>query len=188
MEQKGCELIGSWTYFVTLSYGMADWYETMGCESIGSQTHIVTLNFALTHNLDLGFSRSNFEKDVHQQWDWHGSKGMWADRMLDSLCNLELCLWPCIFKIKFWKSRIPEIGWTIDMERKGCESIGSRTYYATLSYDLDLKFSRSNFEKPYPSSGMDMNGMWVNRKSEPLCDLESWVYPWHWHCFFLGQI
>ena len=44
MEQKGCELIGSWTHFVTL-------------------------NFDLTHDLDIGFSRSNLIKVVSQEWE-----------------------------------------------------------------------------------------------------------------------
>ena len=52
-----------------------------GCESIGCYTHFVTFNFDLNHDLDLGFSRSNFEKVI---------SGM---------------------------------GWPIDMELKGCESI-----------------------------------------------------------------
>ena len=39
--------------------------EPKGCESIGCYTHFVTLN----HDLDLGFSRSNFEKVVSQEWD-----------------------------------------------------------------------------------------------------------------------
>ena len=34
----------------------------------------------------------------------------------------------------------------IDMERKVYESIGCFAYFVTLSYDLDLGFSRSNFE------------------------------------------
>ena len=38
------------------------------------------------------------------------------------------------------------MGGPIDMEQKGYESIGSYTYFVTLSYDLDLGFSRSNFE------------------------------------------
>ena len=38
------------------------------------------------------------------------------------------------------------MGGTIDMERKGYESIGCFTYFVTLSYDLDLGFARSNFE------------------------------------------
>ena len=38
------------------------------------------------------------------------------------------------------------MGGPIDMERKGYESIGCYTYFVTLNYDLDLGFSRSNFE------------------------------------------
>ena len=151
--------------------------ERKGCETIGSYTHFVTLNFHLNHGIDLGFSRSNFEKVVSQEWDgrltwderdvsrenvgpmlwlstfpslmtltldfqgqilkmlylrngradWHGTKGMWVDRMLHPLCDFELSPqpwpWPWIFKVKFWKSRIAGMGWPIEMERKGCESI-----------------------------------------------------------------
>ena len=35
---------------------------------------------------------------------------------------------------------------SIDMEQKGYELIGCYTYFVTLSYDLDLGFSRSNFK------------------------------------------
>ena len=38
------------------------------------------------------------------------------------------------------------MGGPIDMEWKGYESIGWYTFFVTLSYDLDLGFSRSNFE------------------------------------------
>ena len=38
--------------------------EQKGCESIGCYTHFVTFNVPLTHDLDLEFSRSNFEKVV----------------------------------------------------------------------------------------------------------------------------
>ena len=34
----------------------------------------------------------------------------------------------------------------INMEQKGYESIGCYTYFVTLSYNLDIGFSRSNFE------------------------------------------
>ena len=87
--------------------------------------------------------------------DWHGTKGMWVDRMLHPLCGFQLWPqpWPCpwIFKVKFWKSLILWMGGPIDMERKGCESIECWTYVVTfnvhLFHDLDLGFSRSNFEK-----------------------------------------
>ena len=41
--------------------------ERKGCELIGCYTHFVTFNFDL--NLDLGFSRSNFEKVISQEWE-----------------------------------------------------------------------------------------------------------------------
>ena len=40
-----------------------------GCESIECWTHVVTFNFPLTHDLDLGFSRWNFEKVLSYEWD-----------------------------------------------------------------------------------------------------------------------
>ena len=59
--------------------------------------------------------------------DWHGTKGMWVDRMLHPLCDFQRSPhpwpWPWILKVKFWKSRISGMGWPIDMELKGCESI-----------------------------------------------------------------
>ena len=86
--------------------------------------------------------------------DWHGTKGMWVDRMLLPLCDFQHSPhpwpWPWIFKVKFWKSRITGMGWPIDMESKGCESIECWTHVVTfnfdLKHDLDLGFSRSNFE------------------------------------------
>ena len=81
--------------------------------------------------------------------DWHGTKGMWVDRMLDSLCDFELWphAWPWIFKVNFLNSCISGMGGPINMEWKGYESIGCYSYYVTLSYDFDLGFWRSNFEK-----------------------------------------
>ena len=40
--------------------------------------------------------------------DWHGTKGIWVDRMLDPCCDFQCSPlpwpWPWIFKVKFWKS------------------------------------------------------------------------------------
>ena len=167
-----------WKCFISGMGGRID-MEQKGCESIGCYTHL-TFNLDLNHDLDLGFSRSNFEKVVSQEWDgrltwnerdvsrynvghmlllwfstftspmslaldfqgqilkmlylrngmadWHGTKGMWVDRMLHPLCNFQLWPqpwpWPWIFKVKFKKKKcISGMGWQIDMERKGCESI-----------------------------------------------------------------
>ena len=87
--------------------------------------------------------------------DWHGTKGMWIDRMLDPHCDFELWPhpwpWPLIFKVKFWKLCISGMGEPIDMEQKGCESTGCQTHIVTLNcdltHDLDPWFSRANFEK-----------------------------------------
>ena len=86
---------------------------------------------------------------------WHGIKGMWVDRMLDP-CRDFQCPphpWPLpwIFKVQFWKCCTSEMARPIDMERKGCESIGCYTHFVTFNFDLDhdlgLGFSRSDFEK-----------------------------------------
>ena len=87
--------------------------------------------------------------------DWHGVKGMSVDRILDPHFDFEVWPhpwpWPLIFKVKFCKSLNLDMGCPIDMERKGCESIGCYTPNVTLNcdltYDLDPWFSRSNFEK-----------------------------------------
>ena len=59
--------------------------------------------------------------------DWHGTKGLWVDRMLHPLCDFQRSPhpwhWSWIFTVKFWKSRISGMGWPIGMESKGCESI-----------------------------------------------------------------
>ena len=131
--------------------------ELKGCESIECWTHAVTFNGHLTHDLYLGFSRSNFEKSylINGMADWHGMKGMWVDRMLHLLCDFQCpphpWPWPWIFKVKFWKCCISGMEWPIDMERKRCESIKCYTHFVTfnipLTHDLDLGFFRSNFEK-----------------------------------------
>ena len=58
---------------------------------------------------------------------------------------------PWIFIVKFRKFCISEMEGLIDMERKGCESIGCYTHFVTfnfgLNHDLDLGFLRSNFKK-----------------------------------------
>ena len=79
--------------------------------------------------------------------DWHRTKGMWIDRMLDPHCDFELWPhtwpWPFIFKVKFWKSHNSRMGCPIDMKRKGCELIGC--YLHPL-----CDFQRSPHPWPWP--------------------------------------
>ena len=43
--------------------------ERKRCELIVCYTHFVIFNIPLTHDLDLEFSRSNFEKVISEEWD-----------------------------------------------------------------------------------------------------------------------
>ena len=73
----------------------------------------------LSYDLDLGLSRTNFEKSVSQEWDgrlaWKKSD---VSKKLDSFCDFELWPWPWIYKVKFYKSRISGMRGAIDMEWK----------------------------------------------------------------------
>ena len=76
----------------------------------------MTLNCDLIYDLDPWISRSNFEKVVIQQGmpDWHGTKGMWVNRMLDPHCDFQLWShpWPCtwIFKVNFYPRPVMAFG------------------------------------------------------------------------------
>ena len=118
--------------------------------------------------------------------NWHGT--MWVDRMLHPLCDFQRFPhswpWPWIFKVKFWNSRIAGMGWLIDMELKGCESIECWTHVMTfnahLTHDLDLGFSRSNFEKVL-SYEWDGRLTWKGRDVDRILDscLTSNVHLFH---------
>ena len=156
-----------------LRNGMADWHGTKAMW-IDRMLHPLC-DFEWPLDLDLGFSRSNFENAVSQEWegrltwnkrdlsrqnfgpmlwlsmftssmtltlyfqgqilkksnlrngmaDWHRTKGMWVDRMLDSHCDCKLWPhpwpWPWIFKVKYWKCCNLGIGGSTHVEWKGCE-------------------------------------------------------------------
>ena len=110
--------------------------ERKGCKIIGSQrTLFVALKFDLSNDLDIEFSMSNFEKAVFQEWEgwltWN--KNMWVNRVLILSFDRDHDL----FKVKFWKSSIPGMGGLIDMEQKGCDSIGNLTSFVTLTLDFE---------------------------------------------------
>ena len=123
MAWKGCELIKCWTHNVNLSY-----------------------------DLILDFNGKMLKKTVSQEWwvHWHGTKRMWVDNIWDRRWDLGLCSWPWTFKVKLWNSCISRMGGPIDMEQKGCESVGCWTHCRTLNfnptYDLWLAVSRLNFQ------------------------------------------
>ena len=105
-------------------------------------------------DLDLGFSRS--KKMLYLRIgraDWHGTKGMWIDRMLHPLCDCQHSPhpwpWPWIFKVKFLK--------------KSYSGMGCRLTEPVLHPLCDCQhsphpwpwpWSRSNFWKRYLRNGM----------------------------------
>ena len=141
------------------------------CKLIEYGTYVVTFNIHLTHDLDLGFSRSNFEKLISQEWDadWHGSKGMWVNRMLDP-CDFHLWShpwhWPWIFKVKYWNCCTSGIVGSTHLEWKGCE----------LDYDvgctMELTLGHGAWQIDWPSNG----SMWNSYSFQP-------VGPWMGYSF-----
>ena len=124
---KGCEWIEWWTHVVTFNLVLtldfqgqilknsyprneiADWHATKGVRVDRMLHHVVTFNFHFTHDLDLEFSRSNFEKVVSQEWDGRLTRNK---RDLNGWDVAPCCYfqrsphqwpWPWIFKVKFWK-------------------------------------------------------------------------------------
>ena len=108
-------------------------------------------------DLDLGFSRSNFENAVSQEWK---GRLTWNERDVnryDVTPTLWLSTFPSPmtltldFQGQILKRSYLRNGMTIDMELKGCESIECWTHAVTfnghLTHDLYFGFSRSNFEK-----------------------------------------
>ena len=91
---------------VSLGVGWPINLEQKGYESIGSRTHFVIWTLTSPMTLTVDFKGQNLKK-LHLRngrVDWHGTKGMWVNRILDPLCDLEVRSWPWIFKVKFWQS------------------------------------------------------------------------------------
>ena len=128
--------------------------------------------------------------------DWQGTKAMWIDRMLHPLCDCQHSPhpwpWPWIFKVKIWKSRISGMGWPIDMEWKGCESIGCYTHFVTLNVPspmtLTLDFQGQILKMLYLRNGRadwhGTKGIWVDRMLDPCCDFQCSPLPWPWPWIF----
>ena len=158
--------------------------ERKGCKSIECWTHGVTFNVHLNHDLDLGFLRSNFSIAIDRNVKAHRlrTKVIWVDRVLYLLCGLQVWHWPWIFKVKFWKCCISGMGGPVDMERKGCESIGCYTYIVTsnfdLSHDLYLGFSWKNIE-------IAVSQEWEGRLTWKEMDV-SWIWCWMHNGIDLG--
>ena len=148
MEQKGCESTECWTHVVTfnsdhtheldLEFSTSDFEIAVSQEwegrltwnerDMSRYTYFVTLSY----DRDLGFSRSNFENTVrNERAVWHGTKGLWVERILDSHYDFELWPhpwpWTWIFMAIFFNSCISGMGEPINVEQKWYESMGCYT-------------------------------------------------------------
>ena len=87
-------------------------------------------------------------------------------------CHFTLTL---VFQGQIFKTLYLWNGGPIDMEQKGCESIRCYPHFVTfnvpLAHDLDLGFSRSNFEKVV--SGM---GWPIDRELKGCESIECWTH------------
>ena len=137
------------------------------------------------------FKKSYLNSDMA---DWHGMKGMWVDRMLDPCCDFQRSPRPCswIFIVKFWKCCISGMGGLIEMEQKGCESIGCYTHFVTFNFwaqpwpwpwIFKVKFWKSRIWNGV-ADWHGMKGMWVDKVLDPCWDFQRSPHPWPWPWIF----
>ena len=106
--------------------------------------------------------------------NWHGTKRMWVDRMLDPHCDFELWShpwpWPLISKVAFWKCCISRMGGPID----------SVTSPMTLALDFQGQMLKMLYLRNGRADQHGTKGMWVDRMLHPHIDFELWPHPWPW--------
>ena len=97
----------------------------------------MAVKFYLIHDLDLGFSRSNFEKAVYREWEsrlpWNESGG-WVCSMFDLLCDLELWL-----DLGFWGRILKKPG--MGGRLTWCERDLMFNFDLIIHIDFHLRFS-----------------------------------------------
>ena len=107
-----------------LRNGIADLHRTKGMWVDRMLDPCCDFQHHLNHDLDLGFSRSNFWKVIYRNVTLIGSDELiWCCTYYVAF-SYDQSPWPWIFKVKFCKCFISGKGGPIEMEWKGCESIG----------------------------------------------------------------
>ena len=124
--------------------GTAGWIYTIWSSMELSRTVVVQHHGHLTLTVEFQGQILKMLYLCNGRADWHGTKGMWIDRMLDPHCDFELWPlpwpWPLIFKVKFWISCNSGTGCPIDMEQMGCESTecGPMLWLSTLTSPMTV--------------------------------------------------
>ena len=71
--------------------------------NVGPMLWLSTLTSPMTWTLNFQRQILKLLNPRNGRVDQHGTKGMWVDRVLYLLCDLELWPWPWIFTVKFKK-------------------------------------------------------------------------------------
>ena len=103
----------------------AAWIYTIWC-SMELSRHVVVQHHGhliLTLNFQGQILKMLYLRDGRAHW--HGTNGIWVNRMLHSHCDFKLWPhpwpWPWIFKVNYWNCRISRMGGWTHLEWKGCE-------------------------------------------------------------------
>ena len=123
MGQKLLKSGSTWARFCgTHISETAGWINTIPSSMELSRPVVVQQYGHLTLTLDFHGQILKMLYVRNEKADWHGTKRMWVDRILDPYCDFELWPhpwpWPLIFKVKFWKSRNSGMECPINMEQK----------------------------------------------------------------------
>ena len=157
---QACSCVLSWSFahlsHVRLPMGpkLCGLVETCSCATSYLFAHLLHIGLPIGQKL---VTSAALGPDFPEPMSLKPLDGFILFEVLWNCLDLYLCtimvicpsLW--IFKVKLWKCCISGMGCLIDMEPKRCQSMGCYTHFVTfnldLNHDLDLGFSRSNFEK-----------------------------------------
>ena len=106
--------------------------------------------------------------------DWHGTKGMWVDRMLDTCCDFQHSPhpwpWPWIFKVKFKKKSYLRNGMAdwhgmkklwVDMMLDPCCDTQLRPHPWPCPWIFEIKYWNLLYLRNGRDDSLGMKGMWV---------------------------
>ena len=150
----------------------------------------------LSYDLDLGFSRSNFEKAVFLLWDGHLTRNKkdvcWRD------VGPTFWLWVMILTLDFQGEIVPcsrktfmvhqiFVWWALYILFKFVKFLIRHLGLAFGNvrwFSWTLEILKKIVLLEWGGRLTKNEKMWVNRKSDPLCTFELWPYPWPWPWIF----
>ena len=119
-------------------------------QNVGAMLWLSMFTSSMTLTLDLQgqiLKKSNLRNGMA---DWHGTKGMWVDRMLDSHCDFKLWPhpwpWPWIFKVKSgWVGLWGFLWWA--PSAKGKDHHGVSSGWSSIWHRSNTGLSSTQYEQ-----------------------------------------